>query len=117
MNNQNEDLVIYSSIERDSSRNKTYKVLNTLSLVNLSKNELLTIGYCEIDLKDNRIGNIIAMVEKSDSKKMFVKNKKAWIANPRSRKIELLNNLENIIYFNEFYDGKDIKIDYELLKQ
>lgn len=110
------DLVIYSSIKYDSISNRSFKILDTLQLLNLNKNEFLTMGYCELDIKNEDNGNVIALVEKVESKNMFIKKvNKAWIANPNSGKIEPLQNHERVDCINEFYDGEETKINYELL--
>ena len=111
-----QDLVLYSSIKSDSLQNRTYEILDTLSISNLSANETLTIGYCEIDLGNDDNGNIIALVEKTENNNMFVqKVNKAWIANPETHKIEPLVNFEEVDCINEFYNGEETRINYDVL--
>jgi nitrate reductase NapAB chaperone NapD len=116
LNNEKKELVIFASIYKDSANNRNHKVLDTLAFSNLHDQEKLTIGYCEIDLKNQNNGNLIVLVENTDSKNMFnTKIKNAWVANPNSEKIEQLKNVVKIECFNEWYDGKESKINYDLL--
>ena len=116
LNNGKKDLVIFASIWNDSKNLRNYKILDTLILSDLDYKEKLTIGYCEIDLKNQNNGNIIALVENSDRKNMFItKIKDAWVANPNSKKIEQLKNIDEINCINEWYNGKETRINYDLL--
>lgn len=105
---ENNNLVVYSSIDYDSSLNQTRKVLDTLLLSNLNRDARLTINFCQINLKSQDNLSIIALVEITDSKDMYIKKVyKAWIANPDTEKIEPLNDVKSLDCFNEFYDGKE----------
>ena len=116
LNNGKKDLVLFSSIWNDSENIRNYKVLDTLTLSNLDEKEKLTIGYCEIDLKNQNNGNIIALVENTDNKNIFItKIKDAWVANPNSKKIEQLENIDEVDCINQWYNGEDGKINYDLL--
>lgn len=118
LSNEKKDLVIYANIWYDSDRERTYKVLDTLSFSNFDKNEKVTIGYCEFDIKNQHNGNLIALVENTDSKNMFnFKIKKAWVANPNTEKIEPIENIDKVDCFNEWYDGEETKINYDLLNE
>ncbi len=102
INNGKKELVIFSSIWNDSENIRNYKVLDILTLSNLDKKEKLTIGYCEIDLKNQTNGNISALVENTDNKNIFItKIKNAWVANPNSKKIEQLENISEVDCINE----------------
>lgn len=112
LKNDKKDLVIYARIQPDSENKRIYKVLDTLSL-SRGEDERLTIGYCEIDLKNSSKGNLIALVKNTDNKNMFIKNiKDAWVANPNTKKIEELKNIDELDCFNETYDGEESKINY-----
>lgn len=118
LKNKNRDLVIYSRIQYDSKNNRIYKVLDTLSFLTSDNSEKLTIGYCEIDLKNNNKGNVIALIEKPDDEIMFIKKiKKAWVANPDSERIEKLKNIDKVDCFNDSYNGNETKINYDLLNK
>ena len=118
LNNKEKDLVIYSNIWHDSDGQRIYKVLDTLSFSKFDKNEKVTIGYCEIDIKNKVNENIIALVENIDSTEMFVKRiKQAWVANPLSEKIEPIKDIDKVDCFNEWYVGEETKIDYDLLDE
>jgi hypothetical protein len=118
LRNEKKDLVIYANIWHDTDGKRTYKVLDTLSFSNFDKNEKVTIGYCEIDLKNQRNGNLIALVENTDGKNMFINRiKEAWVANPLSEKIEPIKNIDKVDCFNEWYNGEETKINYDLLNE
>ena len=115
---EQKDLIVFSKTTFDSSQNTTQRVLDTLGFLNLGSNEGLTINYCEIDLKSNNKGNIIALIQNTDGSNMFIeKVLKAWIANPDTEKIEPLNDIKNIQCLNEFYSGEEEKINYDLLNK
>ena len=100
LKNKTNHLIIFKSITTDSVENVTYKVLDTLNILNLKKSEFITIGYCYMDNRDD--SNIIAVVDKTESLK--IKNiKKVWRTNTASKKIERENNLTEINCFNEFF--------------
>jgi hypothetical protein len=100
LRNQINNLIIFKSISRDSIENIIYKISDTLIIKSLNKPELITIGYCQINEDNNE--NIIAIIEKTDSIK--VQNiKKAWKANTTSSKIEIINKLDGINCWNEYY--------------
>lgn len=116
LNNGKKDLVIFANIWNDSENIRNYKILDTLTISNLDKGEKLTIGYCALDLRNKNKGNVIALVENTDSKNMFItKIKDAWVANPNSKKIEQLKNIGEVDCFNEWYNGEETKINYDLL--
>lgn len=116
LNNGKKELVLFSSIWNDFENIRNYKVLDTLTLANLDEKEKLTIGYCEIELKNQNSANIIARVEDTDSKKLFITNiKNAWVANPNSKKIEQLKNIDEVDCINQWYNGEETKINYNLL--
>jgi len=118
LSNEKKDFVIYANIWYDSDGERTYKILDTLSISNFDKNEKVTIGYCEFDIKNQGNGNIIALVQNTDSKNMFIyKIKKAWVANPLSEKLEPIKNIDKVDCFNEWYDGEETKINYDLLNE
>lgn len=100
LRNQVNNFIIFKSIFRDSIENKIYKISDTLIIKKLNKSELITIGYCQINEDNNE--NIIAIIEKTDSIK--VQNiKKAWKANTTLNKIEIINKLDGINCWNEYY--------------
>ena len=100
LRNQENNLIVFKSISRDSIENIIYKISDTLIIKNLNKPELITIGYCQINEDNNE--NIIAIIDKTDSLK--VQNiKKVWKANTNTNKIEIINKLDGINCFNEWY--------------
>jgi hypothetical protein len=114
-----DNLVIFASIKTDSIQNENYKVLDVLTLSNLSENKKITLGNCNNDLKNYRAEdyyteNKIGLVEKTSSKNTFIKKViSGWSANPNSKKIESIKNIDNFNCFNE--DGPTGKINYDLL--
>lgn len=93
------NLVVFKSITLDTIQNSTFKILDTLNIPSLKKSEFITIGYCYTNNGDDE--NIIAIVDKTDSLK--IQNiKKVWKANTDFKKIERINNLNEISCFNEF---------------
>lgn len=118
LKNEKKDLVIFSSIENNSKNTRNYKVLDTLEIYNLNGQERLTIGYCDFDLKNQNQGNLIALIENVNYKNMFIsKIKSVWTANPNSKKIEKLKNIGKIDCFNEWYNGEESKINFDLLNE
>lgn len=116
LNAGKKDLIIFASIWNDSGNIRNYKVLDTLALSNLDEKERLTIGYCEVDIKNQNNGNIIALVENPNPENMFIhKIKDAWVARPNSEKIEKLNNIDEVDCINSWYKGEETKINYDLL--
>ena len=95
------NLIILKSITLDSkNENRIYKILDTLIIPNLNKPELITIGYCQINEDSDK--NLIAIVDKTDSLK--IQNiRKIWRANTSTNKIEIVNNLNGINCFNEWF--------------
>ena len=94
-------LIILNSITVDSkNENRIFKILDTLIIPNLNKPELITIGYCQTN--ENNDENLIAVVDKTDSLK--IQNiRKVWRANTSTNKIEIVNNLNGINCFNEWF--------------
>ena len=118
LNNEKKDFVIYANIWYDSDLKRNYKVLDTLTFPNLDNNEKVTIGYCEIDLKNQSNGNLIALVENIDSQNMFIQRiKEVWVANPHSEKIETIKDFDKVDCINEWYKGEETIINYDLLNQ
>ena len=95
------NLIILKSITLDSkNENRIYKILDTLIIPNLNQPELITIGYCQINEDSDK--NLIAIVDKTDSLK--IQNiRKIWRANTSTNKIEIVNNLNGINCFNEWF--------------
>ncbi|MCP9199982.1 hypothetical protein MKO06_08695 [Gramella sp. GC03-9] len=112
----NTDLIVYSLINSDPNEKRSYTILDTL-MINSKKSEKITIGYCEFNLRNQSAGNIIALVETIDNKKMFNQSiKAAWSANSQTEKIEHINNLKNIQCLNAWYDGESETITYDELE-
>ncbi|MDT0678796.1 hypothetical protein [Autumnicola musiva] len=117
LNKVNNDLIIYSKINSTTSNKRTYTVLDTL-IIKSKNSGKVTIGYCEFDLKNQNAGNIIALVETVDNKKMFNQNiKAAWRADSQTEKIERLENLDNLKCLNAWFDGKSRTINYNELEE
>ena len=95
------NLIIFKNITLDSkNEDRIFKILDTLIIPNLNKPELITIGYCQI--KQDNDQNLIAIVDKTDSLK--IQNiRKVWRANTITNKIEIVNNLDEINCFNEWW--------------
>jgi hypothetical protein len=112
----NNDLIVYSLINSAPNEKRSYMILDTL-MIKLKNSEKITIGYCEFDLRNQETGNIIALVETIDNKKMFNQNiKAAWRANSNTGKIEKIENIENLQCFNAWYNGEVGRINYDELK-
>lgn len=101
LRDENNNLIILKSITLDSkNENRIFKILDTLIIPNLNESQLITIGYCQIN--ENNDENIIAVVDKTDSLK--IQNvRKVWTANTITNKIEVVNNLNGIDCFNEWF--------------
>ncbi|CDF78700.1 conserved hypothetical protein [Formosa agariphila KMM 3901] len=108
-------LVVFADILKDSENN--FKVLDILEISNLTTHQKISIGYCEFDLKHENNGNLIAVVNIQDNEDIFVQTiRKAWVANPESRTINSIKDISQINCINEWYNGKNSKINYNLLK-
>ena len=101
LRDEKNNLIILKSITFDSrNENRIFKILDTLIIPNLNKPELITIGYCQTN--ENNDENLIAVVEKTDSLK--IQNiRKVWRANTSTNKIEIVNILNGINCFNEWF--------------
>jgi hypothetical protein len=67
---------------------------------NLDEYELLTIGYCQENEKEDE--SLIIIIKKTD--RLKIQNiKKVWRANTATNKIEIVNNLNHINCFNEWF--------------
>ncbi|TWO33942.1 hypothetical protein E1J38_003975 [Seonamhaeicola sediminis] len=101
LRNKKINLIIFKSINFDSeNENRIFRILDTLVIPKLNKHEVITIGYCQRN--DNNNENLIAIVEKTDSLK--IRNiRKVWTANTNTNKIEIVNNLNRINCFNEWF--------------
>ncbi len=117
LKNANKDLIVYSLINSVPNEKRFYTILDTL-MINSKNSEKVTIGYCDFDLKSQNAGNIIALVETTENKKIFNRSiKAAWSANPQTEKIEVLNNLEELQCLNAWYDGANEIINYDELEE
>lgn len=98
LRNLTNNLIIFKSISTDSINNRTYKILDTLTIRNINNPEFVTIGYCQLNEDNN--GNFIAIVDQTDN--LNIRNiRKVWRANTSSNKIEKVNNLNEINCINE----------------
>ena len=95
------NLIVLKSVTLDSkNENRIFKILDTLIIPNLSKPELITIGYCQ--LNKNMDENLIAIVDKTDS--LLIQNiNKVWRADTTTGKIENVNELSGINCLNEWF--------------
>ena len=72
----------------------------SLAIPDLKNTEFITIGYCQ--LNQNLDENLIAIVTKTDSMNIQ-RITKVWRANTTTNSIEVVNNLNGINCFNEFF--------------
>ena len=91
-------LILFAKVKIAQDEYKeTYNVIDTLKINNLSKNQKVTIGYCEAE--NSLMEEIIAIVEKTD-RDTIQKIVKAWKANDENNKIEIIENSEISFCFN-----------------
>ncbi|WP_029034508.1 hypothetical protein [Salinimicrobium terrae] len=112
MKNGNHIILFYKIAERDSvvTNELTYRVIDTIQIQNLQKNEHITIGYCTHE--DYSDGEIIAVIGETDS--LYTTNIiEAWRANPDTEKIEELKNIEGIKCLNELLERENATIPIE----
>ena len=101
LNNDTQNLILFNSVAIESSNTKKLvKVLDTLAIPDLKNTEFITIGYCQ--LNQNMDENLIAVVTKTDSMNIQ-RITKVWRANTTTNSIEVVNNLNGINCFNEFF--------------
>ena len=86
-------LILFSKIELDSNRREIYSVLDTLQINRLTQDQVLTIGYCEVE--NSLMEEIIAIFYRTDPRQRKIyRIHKAWKANAESNKIEPIRNSE-----------------------
>ena len=94
------NLIVFSGITYHADESTRYTILDTIIVQNLNRSEFITIGYCQV--KEANDENLIAIVDKTDSLKIQ-HIKKVWRANTTSNKIEIINDLNGINCFNEWF--------------
>ena len=93
-------LVIFKSTSYDTLENKIHRIIDTLAIDHLNQNEVVTVGYCQVD--DNNDENLIAVVVKADGWKIETV-KKVWRANTKSNRIEVVDDISHISCINQYY--------------
>ena len=94
------NLILFKSITIDSNQNRSFKILDSLTISSLNETEFVTIGYCQINKDWDE--NLIAIVNKTDS--LSIQNiNKVWRANTKSEKIENVKILSGINCLNEWF--------------
>lgn len=94
------NLILFSDISRDKDDRRTYKIVDTLVIPKVKKQEFITISYCDMGTKMGV--NLIGLVNKSNNQK--IKDiTKIWKVNTESKKIEKVLDLNGIECWNEFY--------------
>lgn len=100
LQNTSNNLILFNEIKDDEDYKRIYKILDTLIIPKVKKQEFITIGYCEMASKMDV--NLIGIVSKTDS--MIIKDiKKIWKVNTSSNKITKVKDLSKIECWNEFY--------------
>lgn len=101
LRNTTNNLILFSSITRDKDEKRRYKIIDTLIIPKVKKQEFITIGYCEMGSSSDV--SLIGIVNKTNSLKVRNINK-IWKINIKTNKIEKLEDLNDIECWNEFYN-------------
>lgn len=97
-------LILFNKISLDDQRNEINSILDTLGIDGLDEDLLITIGYCESG--NLLIEQTIAIVEKTDND-TIQKIISAWKGNPKTGKIERIEDFKNLKCINEFWKIKE----------
>lgn len=102
LKNKQHTLVLFSKSTVNEELKEIKKVIDTLIIKGIPKDNFITIGYCSLGGKYDQ--EIVAIVQPTNQSKIE-KVVKAWKANLKTEDFEEIYNLDSIICWNEHYLG------------
>lgn len=103
-------VLFYEVASRDSLSGSalSFRAIDTLHIKGLKEKEIISVGYCYH--KDYYEGELIALVKNNDSITSGIL--RAWRANPKTKSLEVIKDLEGITCLNESYKGEQVLLKH-----